>query len=71
MKEEMAMQELLHGKQSSKTAVTLHLTEGQVATIKDGVKHYITGDTNNLEVSHYHNDQNLTHATHSLIVYVR
>ncbi|XP_019850613.1 PREDICTED: kinesin-like protein KIF9 isoform X2 [Amphimedon queenslandica] len=49
LKEEMAMQELLHGKQSSKTSVTAHLTEGQVANIKDGVKNYIAGTTNTLE----------------------
>lgn len=48
----MAMQELLHGKQSSKTSVTAHLTEGQVANIKDGVKNYIAGTTNTLEVLH-------------------
>ena len=52
----MAMQELLHGKQSSKTSVTVHLTEGQVANIKDGVKNYIAGTTNNLEVLHHLHD---------------
>lgn len=48
LKEELAMQDLLHNKANTKSVIAL--TENQIADIREGVKQYISGDAANIEV---------------------